>query len=308
MRILVTGAKGQLGIAVMRELLGKKQDFDFRLMLTVSDDASWNSLYNLMKEDGLLDERAEITTLDIRDCYAVKTSLHSFVPDVIINCSAYTAVDDCEDHEEEARAVNETGVKNLALVAKEIDAVLVHISTDYVFDGDGAVPYTEGDEPNPVSAYGRSKALGERAVIDTLDRYFIIRTAWLYGEGKNFVKTMISLSEKNKTLRVVSDQIGSPTSAAELARFIVYLIQTDKYGIWHGVCDGSTSWYELTKEIRRLMGSEEVEGLPITTEEYPTKAKRPHFSVLSNEKLHNETDFKIKSWKEALKEYISNLS
>ena len=119
---------------------------------------------------------------------------------------------------------------------------------------------------------------------------------------------MISLSEKNKTLRVVSDQIGSPTSAAELARFIVYLIQTDKYGIWHGVCDGSTSWYELTKEIMRLMGREGVEVLPITTEEYPTKAKRPHFSVLSNEKLHNETDFKIKSWKEALKEYISNLS
>ena len=308
MRILVTGAKGQLGIAVMRELLGKKQDFDFRLMLTVSNDASWNSLYNLMKEDGLLDERAEIATLDIRDYYALKASLHSFLPDVIINCSAYTAVDDCEDHEEEARAVNETGVKNLALVTKEIDAVLVHISTDYVFDGCGTRPYTEGDKPNPVSAYGRSKALGEKAVTDTLDRYFIIRTAWLYGEGKNFVKTMISLSEKNKTLRVVSDQIGSPTSAAELARFIVYLIQTDKYGIWHGVCDGSTSWYELTKEIMRLMGKEEVEVLPITTEEYPTKAKRPHFSVLSNEKLHSETDFKIKSWKEALKEYISSLS
>lgn len=308
MRILVTGAKGQLGIAVMRELLGKKQDFDFRLMLTVSNDASWNSLYNLMKEDGLLDERAEIITLDIRDYYAVKASLHSFLPDVIINCSAFTAVDNCEDHEEEARAVNETGVKNLALVTKEIDAVLVHISTDYVFDGCGTRPYTEGDKPNPVSAYGRSKALGEKAVTDTLDRYFIIRTAWLYGEGKNFVKTMISLSEKNKTLRVVSDQIGSPTSAAELARFIVYLIRTDKYGIWHGVCDGSTSWYELTKEIMRLMGKEEVEVLPITTEEYPTKAKRPHFSVLSNEKLHNETDFKIKSWKEALKEYISNLS
>lgn len=308
MRILVTGAKGQLGIAVMRELLGKKQDFDFRIMLTVSNDASWNSLYNLMKEDGLLDERAEITTLDIRDYYAVKAALFGFLPDVVINCSAYTAVDDCEDHEEEARAVNETGVKNLALVAKELDAVLVHISTDYVFDGCGTVPYTEGDEPNPVSAYGRTKLLGERVVTDTLRRYFIIRTAWLFGEGKNFVKTMISLSEKNKTLRVVSDQIGSPTSAAELARFIVYLIQTDKYGIWHGVCDGSTSWYELTKEIMRLMGREEVEVLPITTEEYPTKAKRPHFSVLSNEKLHNETDFKIKSWKEALKEYISNLS
>ena len=304
MRILVTGARGQLGKAVIRELLGENQDFDFKLMLTVSNDASWNSLYNWMKDEGLSDARGEITTLDIRDYYLVKAALSSFMPDVVINCVAYTAVDDCEDHEEEARLVNETGVKNLALAAKEIGAVLVHISTDYVFDGNGTSPYTEDEEVNPVNAYGRTKALGERAVFENMEKYFIIRTAWLYGEGKNFVKTMISLSEKNKTLRVVSDQIGSPTSANELARFIVYLIQTDKYGIWHGVCDGSTSWYEFTKEIMKLTGKEEVEVLPIKSEEYRTKAKRPYFSVLSNKKMHNETDFKIKSWEEALKEYL----
>ena len=304
MRILVTGARGQLGKAVIRELLGENQDFDFKLMLTVSNDASWNSLYNWMKDEGFLDARAEITALDIRDYYLVKAALSSFMPDVVINCVAYTAVDDCEDHEEEARLVNETGVKNLALAAKEIGAVLVHISTDYVFDGNGTSPYTENEEVSPVNAYGRTKALGERAVFENMEKYFIIRTAWLYGEGKNFVKTMISLSEKNKTLRVVSDQIGSPTSANELARFIVYLIQTDKYGIWHGVCDGSTSWYEFTKEIMKLTGKEEVEVLPIKSEEYRTKAKRPYFSVLSNKKMHNETDFKIKSWEEALKEYL----
>lgn len=304
MRILVTGARGQLGKAVIRELLGKNQDFEFKLMLTVSNDASWNSLYNWMKDEGFLDARAEITALDIRDYYLVKAALSSFMPDVVINCVAYTAVDDCEDHEEEARLVNETGVKNLALAAKEIGAVLVHISTDYVFDGNGTSPYTEDEEVSPVNAYGRTKALGERAVFENMEKYFIIRTAWLYGEGKNFVKTMISLSEKNKTLRVVSDQIGSPTSANELARFIVYLIQTDKYGIWHGVCDGSTSWYEFTKEIMKLTGKEEVEVLPIKSEEYRTKAKRPYFSVLSNKKMHNETDFKIKSWEEALKEYL----
>ena len=304
MRILVTGARGQLGKAVIRELLGKNQDFEFKLMLTVSNDASWNSLYNWMKDEGFLDARAEITALDIRDYYLVKAALSSFMPDVVINCVAYTAVDDCEDHEEEARLVNETGVKNLALAAKEIGAVLVHISTDYVFDGNGTSPYTENEEVSPVNAYGRTKALGERAVFENMEKYFIIRTAWLYGEGKNFVKTMISLSEKNKTLRVVSDQIGSPTSANELARFIVYLIQTDKYGIWHGVCDGSTSWYEFTKEIMKLTGKEEVEVLPIKSEEYRTKAKRPYFSVLSNKKMHNETDFKIKSWEEALKEYL----
>ena len=304
MRILVTGARGQLGKAVIRELLGKSQDFEFKLMLTVSNDASWNSLYNWMKDEGFLDARAEITALDIRDYYLVKAALSSFMPDVVINCVAYTAVDDCEDHEEEARLVNETGVKNLALASKEIGAVLVHISTDYVFDGNGTSPYTEDEEVNPVNAYGRTKALGERAVFENMEKYFIIRTAWLYGEGKNFVKTMISLSEKNKTLRVVSDQIGSPTSANELARFIVYLIQTDKYGIWHGVCDGSTSWYEFTKEIMKLTGKEEVEVLSIKSEEYQTKAKRPYFSVLSNKKMHNETDFKIKSWEEALKEYL----
>ena len=304
MRILVTGARGQLGKAVIRELLGKNQDFEFKLMLTVSNDASWNSLYNWMKDEGLSDARAEITALDIRDYYLVKAALSSFMPDVVINCVAYTAVDDCEDREEEARLVNETGVKNLALAAKEIGAVLVHISTDYVFDGNGTSPYTEDEGVNPVNAYGRTKALGERAVFENMEKYFIIRTAWLYGEGKNFVKTMISLSEKNKTLRVVSDQIGSPTSANELARFIVYLIQTDKYGIWHGVCDGSTSWYEFTKEIMKLTGKEEVEVLPIKSEEYRTKAKRPYFSVLSNKKMHNETDFKIKSWEEALKEYL----
>ena len=304
MRILVTGARGQLGKAVIRELLGENQDFDFKLMLTVSNDASWNSLYNWMKDEGFLDARAEITALDIRDYYLVKAALSSFMPDVVINCVAYTAVDDCEDHEEEARLVNETGVKNLALASKEIGAVLVHISTDYVFDGNGTSPYTEDEEVNPVNAYGRTKALGERAVFENMEKYFIIRTAWLYGEGKNFVKTMISLSEKNKTLRVVSDQIGSPTSANGLARFIVYLIQTDKYGIWHGVCDGSTSWYEFTKEIMKLTGKEEVEVLSIKSEEYQTKAKRPYFSVLSNKKMHNETDFKIKSWEEALKEYL----
>lgn len=305
MRILIAGAEGQLGKALIRELLGKKQDFDFKLMLTVFNEASWNSLYSFMQENGLSDERAEITALDITDYYLVKSALENFMPDVVINCVAYTAVDDCEEHEEEARIVNETGVKNLALVVKELDAALVHISTDYVFDGNGTKPYIEEDAVSPVSAYGRTKVLGEKAVCENLDKYFLVRTAWLYGEGKNFVKTMLALSEKNKTLRVVSDQTGSPTSATELARFIIYLIDTDKYGIWHGVCDGSTSWYEFTKEIMRLSGKTEVEVLPIKSEEYKTKAKRPHYSVLSNEKLHKETEFKIKSWKEALEEYLT---
>lgn len=305
MRILITGAEGQLGKALIRELIGKKQDFEFKLMLTVLNEVSWNSLYSFMQENGLSDARVEMAALNITDYYLVKSALENFMPDVVINCVAYTAVDDCEEHEEEARLVNATGVKNLALVAGSLDVPLVHISTDYVFDGNSNEPYREEEPLNPINAYGRTKALGEKAVCENLNKYFLIRTAWLYGEGKNFVRTMLNLSEKNKILRVVEDQTGSPTSAAELAGFIVYLIHTDKYGIWHGVCDGSTNWYEFTKEIMRLSGREDVEVIPIKSEEYKTKAKRPHYSVLSNKKLHNETEFKIKSWQDALKEYLA---
>ena len=306
MRIFITGAEGQLGKALIKELLGNKQKFEFKMMLTVINEVSWNSLYNWMNENALLDERAEITALDITDFYLVKAAIENFVPDVVINCVAYTAVDDCEEHEEEARLVNETGAKNLAMAVKALGACLVHISTDYVFDGNGTIPYKEEEITNPINAYGRTKMLGEKAVCETLNNYFLIRTAWLYGEGKNFVKTMLRLAENNKVLRVVADQTGSPTSARELARFIIYLIQTKKYGIWHGVCDGETSWYEFTKEIMRLSGRD-VEVIPIKSEEYKTKANRPHYSVLSNEKMHKETEFGIKAWEDALKEYLDSL-
>ncbi len=304
MRILLTGAAGQLGKALIRELLKKEHGFVEKLLLTVNSETSWNALYNRMKEEELSDMRAEIIQLDITDVYAVRTAVKNFMPDVIINSASYTAVDACESDYENARLVNEDGVRNLADIAKEINAVLVHISTDYVFDGESPVPYREEDEVGAVNLYGKTKVLGEETVKKALDRYFVIRTAWLYGEGKNFVKTMLRLSETNKELRVVSDQTGSPTSAAELARFIAYIIQTEKYGIWHAVCGGSTSWFEFAKKIMEFSGKTDVKVLPIRSEEYKTAAKRPKYSVLSTDKVNKNTDFRFKDWQEELAEYL----
>lgn len=305
MRILITGGAGQLGKAVIRKILTKKHDFDIKILLTFGTEAEWNSLYRELSDTGLYDGRTDMQVLDITDPYSVRTVVAPFLPDVIINCAAYTAVDSCEDEEgyRLAELVNVKGPENLAKIAKELDAKLIHISTDYVFNGESAVPYKEDDVTDPVNAYGRTKALGEEAVRKTHKKHFIIRTAWLYGDGKNFVRTMLRLSETNKTLKVVSDQTGSPTSAAELAGLIVYLMDTEKYGTWHGVCEGDTTWYEFTEEIMKISGKD-IEILPIKSSEYKTAAKRPRYSVLLNNRLHTETDYKMKTWKDALKEYL----
>lgn len=304
MRILLTGAKGQLGKALIRELGTNK---DIKLFLTVKDDMSFNSLYSWLREKNLISSNIEIQKLDITDYYAVKTIVEPFAPDVIINAAAYTQVDNCEKEREGelAKLVNEIGTGNLADISQNINAKFVYISTDYVFDGTNNKPYTEEDVPNPINAYGMTKSLGEKLVIEKTQRYFILRTAWLYGEGKNFVKTMLNLS-KNKLIRVVDDQTGSPTSASELARFIHYIIKTDKYGIWNVVCEGSTTWYEFTTEIMKLSGNNDVEVIPIKSNEYKTLAERPKYSVLSLKKLKSETNFKIKTWKEALINYLKD--
>lgn len=279
--VLITGCNGQLGL----ELQIKLKD-NYNLILTNRNN------------------------LDITKYKNTINFINENKPDVIINCAAFTAVDLCEEQEYEAYKVNALGPKNLAIAANEVNAKIIHISTDYVFDGEGIKddngnirPYYETDVTNPQSAYGRTKLQGEKFIIENTDRYFTIRTAWLYGEGKNFVRTMINLSSTHKEVRVVNDQIGSPTSTTELANMIEKLVNTDEYGIYHGTCEGQCSWYDLTTEVYRLMNIHS-KVIPVKTEEFPRPAKRPKYSVLENKKLNELKIYKFKNWQDAVAEYL----
>lgn len=281
-KILVTGCNGQLGRAVNK--------------IYANDDAE---LINTDASD------LDITSLD-----TVLSFVREKRPDVIINCAAHTAVDKCETEWDLAYKINAIGPRNLSIAAADTDAKLIHVSTDYVFSGAGDRPFTEFDETAPQSAYGRTKLEGERFVKAFAKKYFIIRTAWLYGDGKNFVKTMLRLSENNDTVSVVCDQFGSPTSADELARAIHYLEPTENYGLFHGTCEGSCSWADFTREIFRLAGKKtNVEY--ITSEQYaakfPQAAKRPAYSVLENYMLKLTTDYMFKDWHDAIEEYMKTV-
>ncbi|MDE5596918.1 MAG: dTDP-4-dehydrorhamnose reductase, partial [Lachnospiraceae bacterium] len=202
-----------------------------------------------------------------------------------------------------AYKINAIGARNLSIAATETDAKLIHISTDYVFDGKGTRPYTEFDAVGPQGMYGRTKLAGENFVRQFADRYFIIRTAWLYGDGKNFVKTMLRLSETNDKVRVVKDQVGSPTSAEELAKAIAFLLPTENYGLFHGTCEGDCSWAEFTEEIFRLAGKKTVVEA-ITTEEFGAKAPRPAYSILENYMFKLTSDFMFADWHDAIAKYM----
>ncbi len=276
MKILVTGCNGQLGRAVNEQYAG-------------------NENVELINTD--------VDQLDITNVDDVLKMVRGVKPDVILNCAAHTNVNLCESQQDLAYRINAIGPRNLSIAAADVDAKMVQVSTDYVFAGDGNRPYTEFDPTDPQSMYGATKLAGEQFVQQLAKRCFIIRTAWLYGDGKNFVKTMLQLSENNDKVRVVGDQLGTPTSAAELARMIKYLIPTDNYGIFHGTCEGVCSWADFTKEIFRLAGKKtEVEY--ITTDEFPTPAKRPAYSVLENYMLKLTTDYSFAQWEDAIAEYM----
>lgn len=282
-KVLITGVSGQVGQAIYR-ILSRSNSYE--LFLT-------NRTPNI---DNNIEE------LDISDERAVGLIIDRIMPDIIINCAAFTAVDLCESEEDRAYEINALGPKYLAIAAERAGAVLVHLSSDYVFDGNALKPYIESDSTTPISAYGRTKLAGEAFVKENCKKYFILRPAWVYGQGKNFVKTMVRLAESGKDIRVVSDQIGSPTSAIEIARVISFLVKTESYGIYHSTCEGSCSWYDFTMEIMKLAGKD-VKVSPITTSEYPTAAKRPMYSVLENKALRERHNYVMKDWKEAFKEY-----
>lgn len=294
MKILLIGANGQLGRALWKVL----KESSHELVCT----GRWD------RESGVPDSFLikNLEYLDITDGDMVDEVIGRIRPDVAINCAAHTEVDLCEEQEELARKINAEGPFNLARSLQKIGGTLVHISTDYVFNGKADKPYVEEDKPDPVAVYGKTKYQGEKAVMENISKYFIIRTAWLYGDGKNFVKTMLRLSKEHKELKVVNDQKGSPTSASELAKMIVNLIGTSSYGIYHGTCEGETTWFDFAKTIFELSDIQ-CAVLPVTTEEYAAKAQRPRYSVLEN-KRYNLMGFpKFKHWREALCEYLGEL-
>jgi len=284
MNILVTGANGQLGNE-MRLLAGNSSD-----KYVFTDISSPEGVNTLI--------------LDITDAAAVLDLVRSENIDVIVNCAAYTNVEMAEDNYDLAYSINCTAVANLAAAAVEAGAAVIHVSTDYVFHGDSSVPYTETLPTNPLGVYGVTKLAGENALSSSGCRYLIFRTAWLYSPfGKNFVKTMMKLTSEKPTVSVICDQIGTPTSAADLAALIQKVLETkafDKQGIYHFTDEGVCSWYDFAKAVRDLCGNcGEVK--PCLTSEYPTKAERPHYSVLDKSLVKKTFGIQIPHWYDSLK-------
>lgn len=287
-KILVTGCNGQLGRAIRKEYAGSDVEF-------VNTDVT---------------EGEGVKALDITDVDAVLKMVEETKPEVIINCAAHTNVDACETQWDLAYKINAIGPRNLSIAASKAGAKMIHVSTDYVFEGNGTRPYTEFDEPNPVSAYGKTKLEGENFVKAFADKYFILRTAWLYGEGKNFVKTMLHLAETHDEVSVVSDQLGSPTSAVELAKMIHYLEPTENYGVFHATCEGDTNWAEFAEAIFKRAGKN-TKVNHVTSEQYakmnPASANRPAYSILDNYMLRLTSDFRMADWQDALDVYMKTL-
>lgn len=277
MKVLVTGINGQLGHDVMGEL----------------------------KKRGHEAVGVDIEEMDITDAECVKRVMTQTAPEAVIHCSAYTAVDRAEEEVELCRQVNAEGTKNVAEVCAGLDCKLLYLSTDYIFSGEGERPWEPGDEPDPLNIYGLTKFEGEQEIKSRMDKYFILRISWVFGvNGNNFIKTMLRLGRENGAVRVVDDQIGSPTYTFDLAVLLVDMIETEKYGEYHASNEGTCSWYEFAKEIFAAAGMNEVEVTPVSSEEFPAKAKRPKNSRMSKEKLVKNGFNKLPSWQDAVKRYV----
>ncbi|MDU1509630.1 MAG: dTDP-4-dehydrorhamnose reductase [Clostridium butyricum] len=291
MKILITGSKGQLGNE-LKDIISK----GYSEIGKVSECIKNSQVFDF-----------DVDKLDITDLKSVKNVLNTIKPDVVINCAAATNVDGCESDEDFAFKVNSLGPRNLAIVCEEMGARLVQVSTDYVFSGVGEKPLTEYDLTAPYSVYGKTKLLGENYVREFCSKYYIVRTAWLYGYvGHNFVYTMRRLGKEKDSINVVNDQIGNPTHANDLAYHILKLIETDEYGIYHCTGKGECSWYDFAKMIIELSGEECIVN-PCTSEEYKTPAKRPEYSSLDNMMLRNTVGDEMRNWQDAIKSFIENL-
>lgn len=289
MKILITGSKGQLGNELQSIIKTGKAEVG-----VISDELKNSTVVALDVED-----------LDITNLEVVKEVLNREKPDVVINCAAATNVDGCESNEDLAFKINALGPRNLAMVSEEIGAKLVQVSTDYVFSGVGGKPLTEFDLTAPYSVYGKTKLMGEEYVREFSSKYYIVRTAWLYGYvGKNFVYTMMNLGKTKDSLKVVNDQRGNPTHANDLAYHILKLIETEEYGVYHCTGKGECTWYDFAKLIMEFSGRDCVVN-PCTSEEFKTPAKRPEYSSLDNMMLRCTVGDEMRDWKEALKTFIS---
>ena len=282
MRVLVTGVKGQLGHDVMDELAAK----------------------------GIEGIGVDVEEMDITDAAAVKKVITESKVDGVIHCAAYTAVDAAEDNEEICRKINAGGTKNIADVCKELDIKMMYISTDYVFNGQGETPWQpDCKDYKPLNVYGETKLAGELAVSNTLDKYFIVRIAWVFGvNGKNFIKTMLNVGKTHDEVRVVNDQIGTPTYTLDLARLLVDMVETDKYGYYHATNEGGyISWYDFTKEIYAQAGLS-TKVTPVTTAEYGiSKAARPFNSRLDKSKLTANGFTPLPTWQDALHRFLKEI-
>lgn len=280
MKVLVTGANGQLGTDLMNELAKR----------------------------GLESVGVDVEEMDITDADACKKVISAAGVDAVIHCAAYTAVDAAEDNVELCRKINGEGTRNVAQACRDADVKMMYISTDYVFDGQGSRPWEPDDERHPLNVYGETKYEGELAVEELLERYFTVRIAWVFGvAGKNFIKTMLRLGKERGAVSVVDDQIGSPTYTYDLARLLVDMVQTDKYGRYHATNEGLCSWYEFAKEIFRQAGMSDVKVTPVSSDEFPAKATRPSNSRMSKEKLTENGFEQLPTWQDALGRFLGEI-
>ena len=294
MKILITGASGQLGTEIQRQLK--------------NGGSALGPVPERLKNATVI--ATDVNELDITDRDATIAFVRRHQPDTIISCAAFTNVDGCESNPEAAFKVNAIGASNLAQAAERINARLIHVSTDYVFRGEGNKPLDESERVDPKSIYGKTKALGEEYVKNFCHRYFIVRTAWLYGyAGKNFVKTIVNAGKKFGKLEVVSDQLGNPTNAEDLAHHILQLAVSHDYGVYHCTGEGICSWYEFASEIIRLSGVDATVA-PCTSAEYsakhPAAADRPAWSALENRMLACTVGNHMRDWKVALADFFAH--